>query len=109
MSAVDDLVAAAQRQLDEHKVWLAAEIYKLPVVAVSFPMHIRAWLVAQADQIRLRVASAAGGRVQVVYEYPDELHAFLSHPSTPEHLRATLEGGHAVDPEKPSSTVRRLS
>ena len=106
MSAVDNLVAAAQRQLDEHKTWLATEIHNLQVNAGT-PWAITLY-VNQVKQIRLRVASAAGGRVQVIYEYPDELYAFLSSSDAPPQLRATLDGGHAVDPDVPSSTVKRV-
>lgn len=109
MSEVDDLVGAAQKQLDEHKRWLAEEIDKIPTAAGDFPAHIRAWMAAQADQIKLRVARTDGKLVSAVYEYPDELYAYLRSERAPKHLRDSLAGGHVVDPNQPASSMRRIS
>jgi hypothetical protein len=107
MSDVDDLVEKAQKQLDEHKKWLAGQIYVLPsVVAMDAAKQL---LVAQADQIRLRVAKANGKLVSVVYEYPDELYAFLRSDATPQHLRDALAGGHVVDPNQPTFSAKRVA
>lgn len=106
MSDADDLVEKAQRQLEEHKEWLLLEIAKwLP----SSPLDISttAPLVTLVPEIKLRVARVAGTVVSVVYEYPDELYAFLRSEHAPEHLRATLAGGHVVDPNQPTFTARR--
>lgn len=105
--ATDELVEKAQKQLDEHRAWLVGEIDKIPTAAGSFPMHIRAWMVAQAGMIRLRVAKASGKLVSVVYEYPDELFAFLGSDLAPKHLRDSVSGGHVLDPNKPSLMVER--
>lgn len=107
MSDADDLVEKAQKQLEEHKRWLALEIEKIPTVTGDFPMHIRAWMVAQADQIKLRVARTDGKLVSAVYEYPDELYVYLRSERAPKHLRDTLAGGHVVDPNQSSWSARR--
>ncbi len=107
MSDADDLVTKALKQLEEHKKWLANELEKLPTVVGDFPMHIKAWMIAQAGQIRLRVARTDGKLVSAVYEYPDELFVFLRSEQAPKHLRDTLAGGHVVDPNQPTWSAKR--
>ncbi len=107
MTESDDLVAHAQKQLDEHKTWLAGQIYMCPnVPGGDVGKH---FLITQSEQIRLRVAKTSGNVVSVVWEYPDELYAFLNSELTPVHLRAAIAGGHVVDPNKPTFEVRRES
>lgn len=103
--STDDLVAQAQAQLDEHKRWLAAEIRE-HVPALQGDGQA-ANLASQAEQIRLRAARAGRSLVSVVWEYPDELYAFLSSDAAPRHLRDAVAGGHRLDPSKPASTWKR--
>jgi hypothetical protein len=105
----DDLVAQAQRQLDEHKAWLRSEIGKITVCGPDWSGPEPAWrvLLEQADQIRLRVARVRGTVASVIYEYPDELVAFLRSDLAPPHLRASIAGGHVLDPNQPTFTARR--
>lgn len=107
MSDVDDLVEKAQRQLDEHKEWLAAEIGKVEG-PVSVPWS-RQLISDQVREIKLRVARTNGRVASVVYEYPDELYAFLRSDDAPKHLRDTLSSGHVVDPNQPTFTAQRES
>jgi hypothetical protein len=107
MSDVDDLVEKAQKQLDEHKEWLAAEIGKVEgPVSVPWPRQL---ISDQVREIKLRVARTNGRVVSVVYEYPDELYAFLRSEVAPQHLRDTLIGGNVVDPNKPTYTAKRVA
>lgn len=101
----DDLVAAAQLQLEQHRDWLVAKISELPESMVLPEETL--FLTTQARQIRLRVAKASAQTITVVWEYPDELHAFLVSPRATEELRATLAGGHVVDPNQPAWSVKR--
>lgn len=98
----DDLVTKAQKQLDEHKTWLRLEIGK---IAMSTTDSVT--LMYQAGEIRLRVAKVSQV-VTVVWEYPDELIAFLRSDLAPKHLRDTLAGGHVVDPNQPAWSARRV-
>lgn len=104
--ATDDLITKAQQQLDEHKAWLAVEIEKLsPEPGHGLALYVLcAW---QARQIKLRVAKVSGQIASVVYEYPDELIAFLRAETTPKHLRDSLAGGHVVDPSQRTFTATR--
>jgi len=107
MSEVDDLVALAQKQLDEHSEWLAVEIGKIEgPISVPWPRQL---MIDQARAIRLRVARTTGTVASVVYEYPDELYAFLTSEAAPKHLRDSLAGGHVVSPNQPASTLRRAT
>jgi hypothetical protein len=105
MSEAEDLVATARRQLDEHKRWLTAELLTIPPTAGAY--LVKDVLVTQARSIELRVVKAVGTTVSVVYDYPDELFRFLSSDDAPPHLRASLAGGHVVNPDRPVSTVTR--
>jgi hypothetical protein len=98
------LMTNAQKQLDEHAAWLAAEITNLtPEQAAPF---MRSMLVIQTKQIKLRMARADKDSVSVVWDYPDELGEFLRERA-PDHLRASLAGGHLVEIDAPS--VRPVS
>lgn len=105
MSEADGLVEAAQRQLEEHKRWLAGQLYMTSLGVV--PDAKKMALITQAGEIKLRVVRVSGNLASVVYEYPDELYAFLSSAEAPSHLRATLAGGHVVDPDQPTFKVTR--
>jgi hypothetical protein len=101
---VDNLITQAQHQLDEHKAWLEAEIRKIDGWAGPIGVLVLALL---ARQVRLRVARVRGTVASVVYEYPDELVAFLRSDLAPPHLRASIAGGHVLDPNQPTFTARR--
>lgn len=107
MSETDELMATAQKQLTEHAEWLAAEIEKIPSNIDSDAGKLV--LVHQAKQIRLRMVRADKGAVSIVWEYPDELAAFLKHEATPQYLRDTITGGRVVSTEQPASTMVRES
>lgn len=101
----NNLMEQARRQLAEHAAWLADEIRKIPsLVATDGAKEL---LAQQAAQIRLRFVRADRGNVSVVWDYPDELHAFLRSEVAPKHLRDTLAGGHDVSVEQPSFSVKR--
>lgn len=105
MSELDDLMVQAQKQLAEHVFWLHDEIKKMPADVGS--EGVKAALCHQTTLITLRMVRADKGAVSVVWDYPDELGAFLRHPSTPQHLRDTLAGGHLVNSEQPAFTATR--
>jgi len=105
-SEADNLVAMAQKQLDEHKEWLAGQIAEVPPDVLKVGQMLL--LATQARQITLRVVQAAKV-VSVVWEYPDELAAWLQSDLAPKHLRDDFAGGHVVDPNKPLTSVRRTS
>lgn len=111
MSEADDLVAQAQKQLDEHKEWLVGEIRKIdPGVWLGLGLGTAAgpfMLASQAAEIKLRVVKASREVVTVIYDYPDELFAFLRSDLVPKHLRDTLAGGHVVDADQPASSARQ--
>lgn len=102
----DNLVAAGQKQLGEHMEWLATQIAWIP--EADLKIDDRLLLVQQARQIALRVVRASAQTVSVVWDYPDELYAWLSSERAPKHLRDTLAGGHVVDPNQPASTWKRV-
>lgn len=101
----DLLVQTAQRQLDEHKEWLIMELSKEAVVRAGQDGFLD--LIASVRELRLRVVRAAPKFVTVVYDYPDELYAYLVDPATPAHLRDSLARGHVVNPDQPASTAVR--
>lgn len=105
MSEFDDLMSKANEQLHEHKVWLAEEISKMP--ANVDMVGAKVLLCEQALHIKLRVVRVVTGSVQVVYDYPDELYAFLRSDGAPKHLRESLSGGYPVSTEEPASSLRR--
>lgn len=107
MNDVNKLMEDATKQLAEHVEWLATEIEKLP--ATSNMTAAKALLVSQARQIKLRVVRAHSGVASVVWEYPDELGAYLKSPVAPQHLRDTLAGGHVVSTEQPAFTASKVS
>ncbi len=106
MSDVDDMVARAQKQLDEHKVWLVEEIEKLPL-SDEFTWDSKLLLLGQVAEMRVRVAMSNGRVASVIHEYPDELYAYLRSAAAPDHLRASVADGHVVDPNQPAFTARR--
>ncbi len=101
----DDLIIKAQQQLDEHKTWLRLEIAKAGDDV--FKIDQAPVLILLVSQIRLRVAKVSGRVASVIYEYPDELVAFLRAETTPKHLRDSLAGGHVVDPSQRTFTATR--
>lgn len=105
LSDANKLMAEATKQLAEHVEWLAEEIEKIP--SDLGMVGAKALLVAQTSAIKLRVVRADQGDVSVVWEYPDELGAFLKSPTTPKHLRDTLAGGRIVSTEQPAFSVVR--
>lgn len=103
----NNLMEQARRQLEEHTTWLADEIRKLPSdVAMDGAKEL---LAQQAGQIKLRLVRADRGNVSIVWDYPDELHAFLRSSTAPKHLRDTLAGGYDVSVDQPAFTVKRES
>lgn len=103
---VDELVAAAQRQLNEHKEWLASRIADVPESELKIGQMLL--LAQQARLIGLRVVKASTRVVTVVWEYPDELYAWLNSDLAPKQLRDSLAGGHVVDPNQPAWSARRV-
>ena len=98
--AAAELQAIAERRM-------RAEIEKIPAdVKLS---GTKAFLCGQVRMIKLRMARARNGVASVIWEYPDELAAFLRLPSTPQHLRETIAGGHLVATEQPAFTAKRVS
>jgi hypothetical protein len=106
MTDADNLMETASRQLGEHVAWLVAEIEKIPAdVGMT---GSKALLIYQARSIKLRMVTANNNRVSVVWDYPDELIAFLRAETTPKHLRDTLAGGHFVSTEQPAFKAERV-
>lgn len=102
MGDVDKLMTDTQKQLDEHKVWLKKELLIAPGLGPDI-----ADLVEKVDEMKLRMSRAEGGEVSILWEYPDELIAYLRLETTPTHLRACLEGGRVVDLNQPSFSAKR--
>jgi protein involved in ribonucleotide reduction len=103
---IEQLMTNASKQLAEHQEWLIAEIQKIPA-DYGFTMA-KEFLVVQVGQIKLRMARARGGIASVVWEYPDELIAFLRNEHTPKHLRDTVADGHNVSTEQPAFTAKKI-
>lgn len=100
---VNKLMSDAQQQLDEHIAWLVEEIQK-----TSLSDDMKALLCVQATMIKLRMARIdAEDNASLLWEYPDELSVYLRAPSTPDHLRASLNGGRVVDMNQPGYSARR--
>ena len=102
----NDLMEKALKQLAEHQEWLAAEIEKIPSDVSMAAAKVM--LVSQVGMIKLRMVTAGNNRVSVVWDYPDELVAFLRSDTTPKHLRDTLAGGHFVDQNQPAFSAQRV-
>lgn len=99
---VTRLMTEAQQQLDEHKAWLKIEISMHATHVAQLQNHV--------DEIKLRMARVdAEDSVSILWEYPEELLAYLRDPSTPDHLRKTLEGGCVVDLEQPGFSAKRAN
>lgn len=105
---VAKLMSDAQQQLDEHKVWLKTQMreYMNAQDAGEWKLNFRV-LIEQVDNIKLRMSRAEEGAVTIVWEYPDEVIAYLKDPTTPEHIRKSLEGGHVLNPDQPGHSVKR--
>jgi hypothetical protein len=103
---VDDLVSKVQKQLEEHKAWLAAEIGKIsPWVRL---IGEQTELVNLSQEIKLRVTKVSNGVVTAIYDYPDKLYMFLRSEDAPRHLRDSLDGHHVVNPNQPTFTAKRV-
>lgn len=101
-----NLMETARKQLDEHIAWLVAEIEKIPADVGMAGGKVL--ILHQAYSIKLRVVTTNSGRVSVVWDYPDELIAFLRSEAAPKHLRDTLAGGHLVSSDQPAFAVKRV-
>lgn len=118
-----ELADKAQKQLDEHKAWLKDRIWTLMVGEMSLVMLNL--LMYQVDHIRLETVRAepnvtqlvkegehtvAKPTISVIYEYPDELFAFLTNDATPAELRASMVSAN-VDKlgDQPALQVKRLA
>jgi hypothetical protein len=108
MSTVEKLMSDSQQQLDEHKVWLKQQMIEWMNTQDSgeWKLQFRV-LIAQVDEVKLRMSKAEEDSVTTVWEFPDELAAYLRDPETPEHIRKALEGGHVVDMNKPGFEAKR--
>ncbi len=107
MSDISKLMADALQQLEEHKAWLKEQLFTLGAEAVHHDESIMP-LIAQVDGIKLRMSRVdAMDSISILWEYPDELLAFLRSDFTPQHLRASLEGGRLVELDQPGHSVKR--
>jgi len=108
MGDVEKLMTDAQKQLDEHKVWLKQQMstwmYAQPGGEWKLDFRV---LIKQVEDVKLRMSRADEGEVSILWEYPDELIAFLRLETTPAHLRAALEGGRIVDLNQPGFSAKR--
>lgn len=105
---VGTLVAQAQDQLEQHKQWLRNQIGMSSMTSsVGQPTEPWSTMMRLATEIKLRVVRVSGATASIVYEYPDELYAWLR-SEAPQHLRDTLDGSHVVDPSQPASTARQV-
>lgn len=110
MSDVNKLMSDAQQQLEEHMMWLKKQMhdYMNAQDAGEWKLQFRV-LIRQVDDIRLRMSRADEGSVSILWEYPDELAAWLRSEAAPEHLRKSITEGHQVDMNQPGFTAKRLS
>jgi hypothetical protein len=112
MSDVNRLMADAQKQLEEHQLWLMKEIERWS--ASIGPGHTDEQfkqigrLHQQASEIKLRMSRADEGKISILWEYPDELAAWLRSDAAPEHLRKSITEGRAVDMNQPGFTAKRV-
>ena len=103
------LMADALAQLEEHKVWLKQQMheYMNAQEAGEWKIAFRI-LIQQVDDIKLRASRVdAADSASILWEYPDELLAFLRSARAPLHLRQSLEGGRIIDKEEPGHSVKR--
>lgn len=102
---VNKLMEDAVEQLDDHKAWLAKKIREMNfAVELSGAQEL---LAQQAAQVKVRIVNVNNQRVQIVYEYPDELGKFLLSENATQELRDSLKGGHIIDPNQQAFSVRR--
>jgi hypothetical protein len=89
------LLDQALQQLEEHKVWLKAELIKAG--------DVQAWLVAEVESISVQLATVKRESdkplVSVMWTYPDNLHAYLKRSDIPSTLQKALQGGITVEPK----------
>ncbi len=109
MSDVSQLISDAQQQLDEHKVWLKRQMHDFMIAKEGgeWKLQFRT-LIAQVDDIKLRMSKADEGGISALWEYPDELAAWLRSPQAPEPLRKSITEGRSVDMNQPGFTATRL-
>jgi hypothetical protein len=107
MSDVNKLMSDAQQQLDEHKVWLKQQMHAWMNTqdGGEWKLDFRKTIML-VDDVKLRM-SRVDEVVSILWEYPDELTAFLRSVTAPEHLRKSLEDGHVVDMNQPGFSARR--
>ena len=101
-NGINKLMEDALTQLEEHKQWLKAQMYEhlhtQPEGEWKLGFRL---LISQVDEIKMLMARPESGTVSIVWSYPDDLSAFLRAEATPQHLRATLDGGHVIDMNQP--------
>lgn len=109
MSDINTMMTQAQQQLDEHKVWLKQQMHEYLNAQDGGEWKIAfRVLIMQVEDIKLRASRIdAVDNVSILWEYPDELLAFLRSERAPQHLRATLEGGRLVEQDQPGHSVKR--
>lgn len=108
MSDVSVLMDNALKQLEEHKVWLKEKMHEHMNAQDSgeWKLAFRV-LISQVDDMKLRMSRVDSiDSISIVWEYPDELLAYLASEKAPEHLRRTLEGGRLIDPNQPASSAK---
>lgn len=109
MSDVNKLMSDAQLQLEEHMGWLKKQMldYLHTQDEGEWKIGFRG-LISQVDEIRLRMSRADAGAISILWEYPDELAAWLRSDKAPEHLRKSITEGSTVDMNQPGYTAKRL-
>jgi hypothetical protein len=101
---VDALVATAQQQIDEHKLWLVASLTHLAGDGLKISLKELQLLIDDVAKLRIshvRIEPSTG-KATVMYEYPDGLHAFLTSDRCPPDLRID---GHTVEPKPTAERV----
>ena len=101
---VTELPKDAYDQLEQHKEWLRKNLRA--ILADATGIAIKDTLIAQVDDIRVRVALLNQAGVTIVYDYPDELGAFLKQQTVGELAKA-LAGGAVVSLDQPMTSVVR--
>lgn len=96
------LLVQAQVQLEEQRVFLRREIFTDPNITHAkrqqLQQDVDAFSVKTVTVSDENVLSIA--QVQIIYEFPDDLYAYLSGPDVnlPKRLRGFLEGGIELKP-----------
>lgn len=108
MGDVEKLMSDAASQLEEHKIWLKTQMQEWMHTqdGGEWKLQFRV-CIEQVDNIKLRMSKAEEDNITIVWEYPDEVIAFLRDEKTPVHLRASLEGGHFIDPNAPAISATK--